>query len=229
MQIVESSVFGLRSARMTFRNAETGQAITLYPMIHVAEPDFYREVFAQAFDHDVALTEGVNSRIVSQLTRSYRWMLPSGSGLVQQNPATPEGGRAKRIHADITPEEFDAHWRDLPWRLRLFMAVAPAAYGLWNRLFFDRERIGKGLTTDDLMSRDEIIGWSPETAGFTALLLDMRDRRLVETLHTTVSTQPRGTRIAIVYGARHMPAVLAALPGLDFTRTASEWMTVWRY
>lgn len=229
MQIIESSVFGLRSAKMSFRHPESGQVITLYPMLHVAEAAFYEQVFAEAFDHDVVLTQGIGSKIVSQITRSYRWMLPRGCGLLYQKPATPSGGRARRIRADIGADEFETHWRGLPWRLRAFMRVAPAAYGLWHRMFFSRERIGRQQALDDLMSRDEIIGWSPETAGFTALLLDMRDRRLVEMLREVVSAEPYTSRIAVVYGARHMPAVLSALPGLGFVRSGSDWMTVWRY
>jgi hypothetical protein len=44
LQYIESSVIGLRSAVFTLARPETPLRFAVFPMVHVAEPDFYREV-----------------------------------------------------------------------------------------------------------------------------------------------------------------------------------------
>ncbi len=33
--------------------------VTLFPMVHIGEPEFYQQVYADAFAHDVVLYEGI--------------------------------------------------------------------------------------------------------------------------------------------------------------------------
>ena len=228
MQILEASLFGLRAARITWQ-CETGSVVTLFPMVHAAEPDFYGAVFKAAFnDHDIALTEGITSPVTRRITRGYRWMVRSGGPLVHQADATPETGSARRIHADLTPDEFHRLWADVPAMTRMTLTLGAPLMGLALRVRPNLNSLARRLEMDDLASRDDILGWSPETAALDRAILEARDARLVETLEDTITTSPAGTRIAVVYGAAHMPAVLRALPGLGFGRTDSDWMTVFR-
>ena len=48
MQYIESSVIGLRSAVFTLARPGTPLRFVVLPMVHVAEPDFYRQVAARA-------------------------------------------------------------------------------------------------------------------------------------------------------------------------------------
>jgi hypothetical protein len=43
MQYIEASVIGVRSAVITLKRRATPLRFVLIPMVHVAEPDFYRE------------------------------------------------------------------------------------------------------------------------------------------------------------------------------------------
>ena len=97
-------------------------------------------------------------------------------------------------------------------------------------LFFrpDLEKLAKQLDMDDLASRSTILGWSPETAALDHAILTARDTRLVQTLTETIAAAKSGTRIAVVYGAAHIPVVLRALPGLGFVWKASDWNLVFR-
>ena len=229
MQILEASLLGLRAARIAFRNGETGQTVTLFPMIHAAEPDFYKAVFEDAFDaHDIALTEGISSPVTRRITRSYRWMVRRRGPLVLQSEPRPEAGRARRVRADLDPDEFERLWATLPFATRLTIALAAPLVGLSLRFRPDLAALARRLEMDDLPSRDSILGWSPETASLDGVILQARDLRLVETLTRTIADAKEGQSIAIVYGAAHMPAVLRALPDLGFTWTSSDWMLVFR-
>jgi hypothetical protein len=74
MQLLESSVLGLRSARHVFCRPDSEVEVTLFPMLHIGEPQFYEAVFSSAMAHDAVLIEGVRSPIVTRLTRAYRWL-----------------------------------------------------------------------------------------------------------------------------------------------------------
>ena len=229
MQILEASLLGLRAARIAFSNGETGQTVTLFPMIHAAEPEFYKAVVEDAFDaHDIALTEGISSPVTRRITRSYRWMVRGGGPLVLQSGFMTEAGRALRVRADLEPDEFDRLWATLPFATRLTITLAAPLVGLSLRLRPDLATLARRLEMDDLPSRDAVLGWSPETAPLDGVILQARDLRLVETLTRTIADAKDAERIAVVYGAAHMPAVLRALPDLGFAWTASDWMLVFR-
>src|SRR5579871_1057484 len=102
MQILENSLVGLRSARISLVSPESDTVITLFPMVHVGELDFYRSVYEDACDHDIVLIEGINSPITARVTRSYRWMLGSKRlklSLPPRFPSAPTAG-VQVVHAD---------------------------------------------------------------------------------------------------------------------------------
>lgn len=74
MQIVEGSEWALRTARLSLGNPHSEICLTLFPMVHAGEPDFFQAVYADAFSHDVVLVEGVKSPIARRVTRCYRWI-----------------------------------------------------------------------------------------------------------------------------------------------------------
>ena len=72
MQIVESTSWELRSSRLVFQNEAARIEVTLFPMVHLGTPEYFKAAYDDAFAHDVVLVEGVNSPIVRRMTRSYR-------------------------------------------------------------------------------------------------------------------------------------------------------------
>ena len=228
MQILESSPMGLRMARMTFRSATNPIEVTLFPMVHVGERQFYETVMADACAHDVVLVEGIRSPIAVRITRSYRWFVGSGRiGLVRQ-PKLAGGCRAEVVLADLTHEEFLPAWREIPVWVRLLLYVAPPLVGLHQRLFATRESLARGLSLDLAFSRDELIDWSPESGAVTNAILDARDVRLVQRLGEQLNRSAMEvTRIAIIYGAQHMRAVIRALTQRHgYAPSDSEWRTI---
>ena len=75
MQYIESSVIGIRSAVITLKRRETPLRFVVFPMVHVAEPDFYHEVAARAGECDLIVAEGAPSRHypMQELMARIRW------------------------------------------------------------------------------------------------------------------------------------------------------------
>ena len=232
MQILEDSAFGLRTARISLVSPLSDTAITLFPMVHVGEPDFYRQVYEDARSHDVVLIEGVNSPITTRVTRSYRWMLGSKRLNLSLQPKFPqthsEGLRV--VHADLSPDEFRVVWEEVPLWVRWLVYVAAPVLGLRRKMSASRRTLAKGLAMDDQPSQKELVDWSPEAAALTGAILDARDARLIQRLKDELDRPiGRPRRIAIVYGAMHMRAVLRSVTtgGGRYYATSSEWLTIW--
>ena len=83
---------------------------------------------------------------------------------------------------------------------------------------------------DDQPSQKELVDWSPEAAALTGAILDARDARLIQRLKDELDRPiGRPRRIAIVYGAMHMRAVLRSVTtgGGRYYATSYEWLTIW--
>ncbi len=228
MQILESSGLGLRAARHRLINEELHLSVTIFPMVHIGESEFYQTVYKQAFDHDVVLVEGVRSPVVSLITTSYPWIEKSKLGLIIQ-PSYPEQKDAKAniVHADLTAEEFHAEWRKVPLWLRLAAFVISPMVGLERRYLATRSSLAKNMGLEDLQSRDEVLSWDPSVVAFKRCILGARDKRLIECLNQVIEhNNSKRCSIAIVYGARHMRAVLNQLKRKNFISSESEWQTV---
>ena len=229
MQLLESSYLGLRTARLTFRGEDSNVSVTLFPMIHLGDAAFYEAVYQDACSHDVVLVEGVRSPVTTRVTRSYRWI--SGSkrlGLVVQPKAPPQTDSAAcLIHADLSGEEFERHWRKVALATRLLLYALAPAYALYQRWFGTRESLAKGHSLDDLPSRKETLSWTPEYSALSDAILAERDKRLISVMAEHLAAPDGGPRrLAIVYGARHMRAVIKELSRRGFHCVASEWMIV---
>lgn len=230
MQILESTVIGLRSARMTFTRPNSPVEVTLFPMVHIGEAQFYETVSNDACAHDVILIEGVKSPIAVRITRSYRWMVGSQRlGLVLQ-PSLNEHAQhcGHTVLADLTHEEFLPEWRKISLWLRALIYILAPILGLQRRITVTRESLAKGMSLDDAKSYDELIDWRPESGALSAAILDARDLRLLERLSEQLKQQHVGAhRVAVVYGAMHMRAVIRALTTRHGYRAArAEWITV---
>lgn len=66
MQIIESSSWWVRSARITLPSPDGQKSVTLFPMVHVGEPEFYKRVYQDALAHAAVLFEGLQSPITTR-------------------------------------------------------------------------------------------------------------------------------------------------------------------
>ena len=223
-------MYGLRTARLVFRSSASTATVTLFPMVHVGEERFYAEVYADAFGHDVVLVEGVRSSVSRNLTRAYRWMKPERLGLVIQfKPSAAGPGMARIVHADITADDFHREWRKIPWHLRAAFAVIAPLFGLSQRLFASREGLAEHSAMDDRLSSDEVLSWNPDFEAVHHCIGEARDERLLQCLATEIESAAVGAeRIAVVYGARHMRAVIRELTRRGFYSSEARWLTIFK-
>lgn len=230
MQIVESSAWALRTARLSLRSPRSDIRVTLFPMVHVGEPDFFQTVYADAFSHDVVLVEGVQSPVTRRVTRSYRWIEGSKTMNLMVQPPYPSQAscRARIVHADLSGEEFAKVWLETPFWLRALVNTAAPVVGAWCRWFGSRKTLAKELSLDDLPSREEILEFSPETVALSRAIMHARDVCLLERLSEQLGDPcPAVRRLAIVYGAHHMRAVLRELIHRHgYHVEGADWLTV---
>ncbi len=226
MQILESSMMGLRTARMVYRSRASPVSITLYPMVHIGDRGFYQQTYDDAFSHDVVLIEGIQSPVSRNLTRSYRWLNFEALGLVRQ-PKAPlqEDVHARIVNADLNAEEFHREWQKVSILDRAIILMCAPLLGLYRRFFATREGLARSLSLEDLRSADEVLNWNPKSEPFMHSILHARDQRLIECLVAEVNS---GTvqRIAVIFGARHMRAVLRELANQGFKSSEASWRTI---
>lgn len=228
MQIVERSVLGVRAVRQTMQSPDKEVSVTLFPMIHIGQESFYRQVHADALQHDVVLVEGVRSPITRLITSSYRWIDKDKLALVvQPKLSEPVDGGARVVHADLSTEEFHREWSKLPLWLKLAVGIFAPLVGIHRRLFASRESLAKKMEREDLLSSDEILDFDPSFAALRRTIIEVRDQRLIDKLGEELDrTDDAPRKIAIIYGAGHMRAVLAELKRRNFRTAGATWQMV---
>ena len=230
MQFIEPSMLGVRSARLSFASRALATRVTLFPMVHVGELEFYDATYKDALGHDVVLIEGVRSPIVTRVTRSYRWLVGSRAmaGLIVQPRFPAVAGPSRIVHADLTAQEFETEWSAVPlWQRAAIYVLAPMI-GLHRRWRSTKGMLAKTMRCEDQPTIAELLAMTPETGALTQAVLHARDERLLERLRAELDAPLRKARtIAVVYGAGHMRAVVGELTTRrDFLVDGAEWQTV---
>jgi hypothetical protein len=212
VQIVEVNELWVRSVVLTLRRRETPLTFVLFPMIHVGSPAFYAAVRAQVGECDLAVVEGVGaSREASLLTLSYRAMrFNRRSGLVLQRDRLSSFG-IPTICPDMDGARFSRGWAKVPWLQRTLAWLLIPIYGIFLAVFGTRQMLARDLGTEDQPSDVDldVAAAYPELYG---LICDERDQLLIQALmeiHEQRNREP--IKVAVVYGAAHMAAVLHAM------------------
>lgn len=231
MQIIEVSDLGVRSAVIWLQRRETPMRFVLFPMLHQGAPSFYEEVTRRLRACDLVVAEGIRGRSPSSsaLTLTYRL---SGNarrgGLVVQDVDYGSLG-VPVIGPDMSASEFGAGWRRIPPMLRLWVWALVPVYALGMLFFGSRALLARHAEVDDLPSREDVeMAANERIAPFIRLLVDDRDVRLLAALDRIHEERcNEAIQVAIVYGARHMPAVVRHLRRqFGYWARDAEWMTI---
>ena len=228
MQIIESSVIGVRSAVFSLECDDDGLRFTLFPMIHVGEPAFYEDVERRLENCDVILCEGVKSPTVSLLTLSYRFFAPNERlGLVLQSVMKLEQLHDRVVHADVSGDAFERRWSKLPFLWRHALPLIAPAYGLYLRYFGTRALLARHCAFSYRKTAEEVLE-GEDIRAVKGVLLGWRDRHLIGVIDQ-LRAKHRGTgaHIGVVYGAGHMRAVIRHLVrDCRYRIAGSEWVKV---
>jgi hypothetical protein len=227
VQIVEvTDLGGLRVVVWPFRRRGTPLSFLLFPMIHLGEPRFYAEVTERLRLCDLLVVEGVGGHAASlRALTSYRRLAGvERLGLVLQD-IDVRALDVELIRPDLDAEGFDEGWRHVPWGERAAARVVFPAVNLALRLVGNRRMLAEHMATNDLPEGLDLE--DVPFAGIEDLIVDQRDRRLVDAL-TALDAQRSHEQITVgvVYGAGHMRAVIRALWALGYRPGGGEWLTV---
>ncbi|MFJ6574302.1 hypothetical protein ACIQNU_43670 [Streptomyces sp. NPDC091292] len=229
MQIIEVTGYAVRSAVITMRRAGTPLEFVIFPMLHVASPAFYSQVRIRLRGCDLIVLEGIRGKSVRvrALTLAYRFApRRRSSGLQEQRDdlLLPEG--VPVINPDVTAAEAIADLKTLPRWMYLLLMIGAPVMGLVFALRGPRAFLDNDVMVEDLPStlEAELTADSPVGHAMT----DRRDRRLLDALgeiHAERAGEP--VRVAVVYGAGHVPAVVAGLRDrYGYRAREAEWLTV---
>ncbi|MGW4248046.1 hypothetical protein [Nocardia sp. NPDC004722] len=222
MQITEYSVFGLRSAIIELRARGKPLTFRLFPMIHIGQPEFYRDVGERLRECDLIVAEG--------------WDMPSSTGMAILYAMRLTFQRAAWQLANqnidyealgipvLWPDAQSDHSRqerlDLLSYLDLVLMIPfyVVVMALGGRGWLLRNRF-------EISDNSEI---RMRSRRMTEFAIDERDADLVATLSRVYEERhDRREVVAVVYGAAHMPAVINALNArFGYRAVGAEWMTV---
>ena len=119
MQLIETSVVGVRSAVITVQRAGMPLRIVLYPMLHIGTAAYYREVTKRLCKCQVVVVEGIRGRSVTTRALTMAYRTPARSkrlGLVVQDIDYAELVKAgvEVLTPDMTGEQIDGGWQTVP-------------------------------------------------------------------------------------------------------------------
>ncbi|MFI7576556.1 hypothetical protein [Micromonospora sp. NPDC049497] len=231
MQIIEHSIIGTRSAVLRLRRPGSQLQFVLFPMLHVASPEFYAAVAQRLRQCDLLVVEGISGRSVLTwaITLTYRVMPANrSSGLVVDNIAYQSLG-VELLNADVTTAEFAQGWRAMPLRYRLLMWCVVPIVVVAQFFGGTRRLLSPEVELNDLPSaKDETYSDSEFTDHFERTFGGNRDERLLAALSELVRTRSsERIDVAVVYGAGHVPAIVRGLMDRHGYRPrTAEWLTV---
>lgn len=223
MQFLESSIVGLRSAVIILTRRATPLRFTLFPMVHVAEQQFYDEVAARARLCQLIVAEGVPAKNVP----AQSWMARYHRGhLVDQGAALRLESLGVPVRWEAEPDTGPGSGTRRPVSRAADIAGA-ATIGL----------IRKFTDPLDMPSLDQAEAYDESAENLTGSRFDrllehniftLRDARLMRALdeiHRDRAAEP--VKVGVVFGAGHMPAVADHLCGrLGYIAASAEWLTI---
>jgi len=229
MQFIEKNSFNVRSAVYRLRKDGSALEFLIFPMIHIGSSEFYDEISRRLASCDLILAEGVKSRRANLLTLSYRIVrhIRRMDLVTQQDGMRVESFRAKILNTDIEAAVFDERWSSLPISLRAQLLVLIPIFVVYLFLFGTRETLAESLALDDLPSAEEILADDEDFEPLDSLIIEERDRILLEHVARLENQQNEARQIGIVYGARHMRnTVRFLMQKLNYRIAKAEWVKV---
>jgi hypothetical protein len=229
MQFIEKNSFNVRTAVYRLRKDGSAIEFLIFPMIHVGSSEFYDEISRRLAGCDLILAEGVKSKRANLLTLSYRIVrhIRRMDLVTQQDGMRVESFQAKILNADIDGVVFDERWSSLPISLRVQLFVLVPIFVVYLVLFGTRETLAESLALDDLPSSEEILFDDEDFEALDSLIIDERDRILLEHVARLEDQQNGARQIGIVYGAHHMRNTIRFLmQKLNYRIAKAEWVKV---
>jgi hypothetical protein len=184
---------------------DDGKTIELFPMAHIADAGFYREV-AQAFPtNSIILMEGVSDSGNLLTNRITYKRMANALGLSEQK-ATFTPGRGEVVRADVDVGQFSKHTIDF---LNLVMLIH-----------------AKGLTTENI---SRLTQFTPPPGFEEQLFDDLLNKRNEHLLGEIQTHLPETDNIMVPWGAAHMPGLERGIESQGFRLSEKQDYMVVRF
>jgi hypothetical protein len=224
MQITEVSVIGVRSAVIELRRPGSELRFVLFPMVHFGQPSFYTQVVARLRECDLIVSEGYDTP--SSTGRAYAIAMRAtgqqiGGGLVSQDIDHAALG-VPTLWPETSSRRSRRYARMPVWEWLWVCLLVPFLVGtmaVGGRRWLLRRRMEINDSDRPLFSR---IG------PIQRLMIDERDADLLKVLaELHEERRDEAIRIAVVYGAAHMPAVVQGMcDRFGYRARKADWLTV---
>ena len=230
MQFIEKNSFNLRAAVYSLKKDSTALEFVVFPMIHVGSREYYQEITRRLSTCDLILVEGLKSKKATILTLSYRFIkkIRRMDLITQYEGIRLDEFRNEIKNTDMEANAFDERWSSLPITLRLQLFVVVPFCVLYLFLFGTREILAENLALEDLPSSDEVLQEDEDFSRLDSLMVDERDRRLLEHIASVNDERAQTSqRIGVLYGAFHMRSVMPFLmKALNYRVVKADWVKV---
>jgi hypothetical protein len=230
MQFIEKNSFNLRAAVYSLKHDSTALEFVIFPMIHVGSREYYQEITRRLSTCDLILVEGVKSKKAALLTLSYRFIkkIRRMDLITQHEGIRLDEFRNEIRNTDMEENAFDEGWSSLPITLRLQLFLLVPFFVLYLFAFGTREKLAENLVLEDLPSSDEILFEDESLSRLDTLVVDERDRKLLEHLANVNDERAQiSQRIGVLYGAFHMRRVMPFLmQSLNYRVVKADWVKV---
>lgn len=231
---------GLQVAVTEYVSSSSKASVTLYGVIHVADEDYYKKVQTDLDKFDTVLYEGVktgnNPNPETKVLNSFQRLMGDVLGLKFQKDSI-DYTKPNLVHADVTIDELNDSLKgqsltpfglnaDQLEPLKPFLELSSA---LVKEIFKANPELQAQAKTalGEQLAHADISKQLPEQM-YKAILLD-RNKIVIETLEKQFKDQPDKKKIAIFYGAAHMPDLEKRLGEMGFKEQSKRWLTAWKF
>jgi hypothetical protein len=230
MQFIEKNSFNVRSAVYRLKRDDSHLEFLVFPMVHVGSSEFYEEVSKRLAACDLILAEGVNSKTASLITISYGIVkyIRQMDLVLQGEGMKVERFRKKTLNTDMDGSVFDQRFSSLPLKVKAKVIAGVPICILYLLIFGSRKTLSEYIALEDQPSDDEIFSSDEDLEKWEGLLVDERDRLLIEQISKLEKEENCTPQlVGIVYGAGHMRNTMTFLmQTLKYRIVKSEWVKV---
>lgn len=235
----------LEIAHATYKNDKTGVEVVLYGVVHIADPAYYKRVQKDLDSYDVVLYEGVGPTDKTKVDESMKalgemqGMMGELLGLQFQKDGIDY--KAKNlVHADMSQEELEKAAggdmsRVLPM-MKIFQdpKVAKQMVPLMRMM----RTLGKGFMEGNPAMKNNLksmmakqmgnadFGSMPGGDEMMRVIIVERNKVALGVLDKELEKRKSG-KIAIFYGAGHMPDMEKRLAEKGWRQTNKSWDAAW--
>jgi hypothetical protein len=220
--------------------APDGHKITLYGVVHIADPAYYAEVQRELDGFDTVLYEGVKTGTMINPETKILNVIQKGMGKLLGLSFQKDGidyTRPNLVHADISADELQQSMGDQT--LTPFGNLPPETQDQAAPIL----EMAGDLVSQFLGSNTELqnklkLQMSQQIAGadfqtnmppqmYQSIVVD-RNQIVMDVLAAERAAHPEKQNIAIFYGAGHMEDFAGRFKTLGYTQTKQRWMTAWK-